>query len=218
MILRTLGIYGADQCGRDVFELAQRINDDARRWADIVFVDDFVEQPSNDDARYITYQALVEDRARYECIISIEAPSVRERLFNQFKADGVHLTSLIDPSAFVSPTIAIPEGIIVSEYSTIHGGVELEANVLIQPYCFIEQDSRIGAHSVMSCFSAPGGGVIIGKGAYIGMKSCILDKLTIGEGATVIQGSVVHSNVAKNVSVTGNPARVISDTDSRVGH
>ena len=49
----------------------------------------------------------------------------------------------------------------------------------------------------------------IGNGAWIGSRSMILPGVTIGSGAVVAAGSVVHQDVVPNTMVAGVPARPI---------
>ena len=53
------------------------------------------------------------------------------------------------------------------------------------------------------------GDVIIGDEVMIGANSTILPGVTIGDGAIVSAGTVVHKDVASGTFVAGNPMRVI---------
>lgn len=58
--------------------------------------------------------------------------------------------------------------------------------------------------------SAP---VTIGNDVWIGCSSIILKGVTIGDGAIVAAGSVVTKDVPPNVTVGGNPARILKMVD-----
>lgn len=53
-------------------------------------------------------------------------------------------------------------------------------------------------------------GIIIGNDVWIGAGSKILDGVTIGDGAIIAAGSVVHSDVPPYGMVAGVPARLFS--------
>ncbi len=60
------------------------------------------------------------------------------------------------------------------------------------------------------------GRVRIGKRVFVGAHAIILPGVTIGDDAVVGAGSMVRSDVAPGTIVGGNPAKVISDTESYV--
>jgi acetyltransferase-like isoleucine patch superfamily enzyme len=58
-------------------------------------------------------------------------------------------------------------------------------------------------------FADRGGEVIIGDHVWIGYRAMVLPGVTIGDGAVVGAGAVVTKDVAPNMIVAGNPAKVI---------
>ena len=69
-------------------------------------------------------------------------------------------------------------------------------------YLDVAQDKRAGFRT------AP---VAIGRYVAIGASSLIMPGVTIGDGAAIMAGSIVQSNVAPFALVGGNPARVLGD-------
>ena len=53
--------------------------------------------------------------------------------------------------------------------------------------------------------------VNVGSGVWLGSRSTILPGVTIGDGAIVAAGSVVHQDVPPNTLVAGVPARVVKN-------
>jgi acetyltransferase-like isoleucine patch superfamily enzyme len=58
-------------------------------------------------------------------------------------------------------------------------------------------------------FADRGGDVTIGNHVWIGYRAIVLPGVTIGDGAVVGAGAVVTKDVAPNMIVAGNPAKVI---------
>lgn len=63
------------------------------------------------------------------------------------------------------------------------------------------------------------GDVVIGDHVLIGANTTILPGVTIGDGAVVAAGSVVHKDVAAGTFVGGNPLRELrsASTESPLG-
>jgi len=88
--------------------------------------------------------------------------------------------------------------------TVIMDGVRLGNLVNIGHNCFI------GSNTVISSGSVIGGGCVLGKDVELGVGVTVAPKVKIGDGAFVTAGSVVLRNVKPNVTVSGNPAVVVS--------
>ena len=84
---------------------------------------------------------------------------------------------------------------------------------MIQPFCDIGHDIKVGNHTVLSPYCAPGGGIIFGERVYVGMQSSLKELLNIGDDAIVAMGSVVFRDVPAGTTVVGNPARITRGND-----
>ncbi len=62
------------------------------------------------------------------------------------------------------------------------------------------------------------GDVVIGDGVMIGANSTLLPGITIGDGAIVSAGTLVHKSVPEGAFVGGNPMQVIYTKEERVKH
>jgi sugar O-acyltransferase (sialic acid O-acetyltransferase NeuD family) len=202
-----LGIYGSGGLGREMYDIALRINAETPRWESIIFIDDVAEEGDYYDTRRIKFKSLSKVTAPLECIVAVGEPTSRETLYNKLVDAGVRLTSITDTKATISPSVKINPGTIICEYATIHSNVTLGINVLVQPYSVLGHDSSVGNHSVLSPFTSPGGGIVIGDRVFIGMHATLKESLHIGDDAIVGMGSVVFRDVPSGVIVLGNPAR-----------
>ena len=169
-----LGVYGAGGLGREIYEVALRCNANSSRWKEIVFIDDFSEEGPFYGAMRVNFSTVVSNKDEYECVVAVGEPSSRELLFKKLLAENINVTTLIDPTAIVSPTATILKGVIICEYSTIHTAVRIGANTLIQPFCDVGHDIRIGNHSVLSTYCVPGGGTVFGDRVFVGLHESLL--------------------------------------------
>lgn len=90
----------------------------------------------------------------------------------------------------VMPDVMFPERIKVGANSIIG------YNTTILAHEYLIKEYRLGE-------------VIIGDEVLIGANSTILPGVTIGDGATVSAGTLVHKNVPAGAFVGGNPMRII---------
>jgi sugar O-acyltransferase (sialic acid O-acetyltransferase NeuD family) len=208
-----LGIYGSGGLGREIFEIALRRNSVSSLWSQIIFIDDFSDEGDFFGTKRIHFDTFFKIKSECECVIALGEPSSREKLFERLVEAKIKLTCLIDPTAIISPSALIHDGVIICEYATIHTGVVLGCNVLIQPFCDIGHDIKVGNHSVLSSYCVPGGGTVFGARVFVGLHAAIKESLTIGDDAVLGMGSVVFRDVSAGTTVLGNPARVTKGND-----
>jgi len=107
----------------------------------------------------------------------------------------------------------------ISSHTFICEGVTIEDNVFVgHNVTFINDkyprstrdDGHLQTEDDWVCVPT-----LIKRGASIGSSATILCGMTIGENAIVGAGSVVTKNVAANVIVVGNPARIIKKSKEK---
>lgn len=211
-----LGIYCAGSLGKELYDLAVRVNAVNKRWAKIVFVDDVYEERTFYGAEVHRLSDWPAGSDEIELIIANGTPRSRKEIYNRLTGLGYRLTQLIDPTAVISPTARIGAGVIIRGWSTILCDAILEDNVLIQFYVGIGHDIHVGQHSVVSSNVAIGGKTRIGEQTYIGLGAAVKDTLSIGNDTVVSMGAVVSQDVGDGVIVVGNPARVARHNENGV--
>ena len=210
-----LGIYGAGGLGRELYDLALRINNLLNKWDRIVFIDDSLRSDAKNNQLIYSFEEFRRLPGQLEIVIGTGEPAVRNLLHDRVVSCGLTLATLIDPTALVSNSAVLKPGVIISEFCSIHSGVHIEVNTLIQPNCCIGHDIRIGKHSIISTTANIGGGSIIGDKVYLGMNCAVLQKLTIESESIIAMGSVVFRDVTFGSTVIGNPAKVTKGNEDK---
>jgi sugar O-acyltransferase (sialic acid O-acetyltransferase NeuD family) len=125
----------------------------------------------------------------------------------EIKNIGLFPLTLIHPSAYVSNTSILQEGVQVlpmakvcsrakvGEYSIINTGASIDHE------CVLGKGVHIGPNATLC------GCIKVGDYSFIGSNSTILPKITIGNNVIIGAGAVVTKNVKDNSIFVGNPAR-----------
>lgn len=203
-----LGIYCAGNLGKELYDIAIRINEREKRWEAIVFIDDIFEADSFYGTEVHRPEVFRQKLNDIEIIIADGTPVERKLIRDKIDTYGFHLINLIDPTAIISPTAKLGRGIIVTPFSTISSNVVLHDNVLVQSYVRIGHDIEIGEDSVISSNVGIGGGAKVGSQTYVGMGAVVKNELKIGSNSIISMGAVVHTDIDDEVTVVGLPARV----------
>lgn len=130
--------------------------------------------------------------------------------------DDVNLANNVMLSAKMGH-IEIGERVGIGTSTVIHSAdgnpVKVEEDVVIGSQCYIvgggnyhteHLDVPIGQQGLVQ-----DGGVVIGRGAWLGAKACVLGGVSMGPGSIAAAGAVVTRDVPPNVVVGGAPAKVI---------
>lgn len=211
---KILGIFCAGSFGKEVYDIAQRINDVEHKWKEIVFVDNYSENKMFYGVTVYRLDDWSQNKEAIQFVIATGEPGTREVIYNQLKESGYELTSIIDPTVIVSPTAKMGEGVIITPFSTVSSDVTIDDNVLIQSYVRIGHDIVVGKHSVVSANVGIGGVTKLKENVFIGLGANVKGELNIGKGAIVSMGAVVYRDIDDNVTVAGNPARETKRNDT----
>lgn len=215
-----LYIYCAGGFGKEVFDIAWRLNRASGRWTDIRFIDD---NPDVGSRVYDVPVCTLEharshlDLSRHEVAIATGEPQIRRILAEKVRHAGARLATLVDTTALVSHTAVLGDGVVIAPFASITSSSRIGQNVVLNAKAIVGHDIRVGDHSVLSSLVNVGGGSTIGALTYIGMGAQIKEGLSIGHESIVGMGSVVHHDIPPEVIALGNPARPMrKNVDKRV--
>lgn len=202
-------VYGSGGFGKEVVDIALRINQMSSRWAGIAFVDDF-QSPGTKYGTEVMRLDVALGRfglSESELVVAIGEPAVREKIFDALKEKKVRFANIIDPSAIVSGTASLGEGVIVTSFCSIASSAVIGDNVVLNAKAIVGHDVVIGRSTVLSSMVNIGGACRLGSCSYVGMAAQVKQGLTIGDRTIIGMGSMVHDSVGDNLIAIGNPAR-----------
>jgi sugar O-acyltransferase (sialic acid O-acetyltransferase NeuD family) len=204
-----LFVYCAGGFGKEVIDVARRLNAVTQQWTDIHFIDDACSDTWRYGAKVSKFDDLTikDSLAHGEVVIASGEPSIREKIHNKLQNAGVQLGLVVDTSTLVATTAILEDGVIITPFCSISSNAVIRKNVSVNTMSIVGHDVEIGENTVISSMVNIGGACKIGKNSYIGMGVLIKEGLAIGDDVIVGMGSVVYNNIPDGVIALGNPAR-----------
>ncbi|HZK33921.1 MAG TPA: acetyltransferase [Bacillota bacterium] len=214
--MKTLCIYGSGGMGREIVDLAYKIN----KWSKIVFVDDSTTSSIIDGIDVFTLDKALSQFASNpkdsEFIVAVGQPSSRRALYERLKQHNLNCISVIYPGFDLSRLSSIQSGCIVHTGTTITVNVHIGRGCLVNKHVVIGHDVDIGDYTVISPNASIGGDVSIGAGCFLGSGAIIRNGINIGENSVIGMGAVVLKDVKPNSVMVGNPARFLKSSVSKI--
>ncbi len=164
--------------------------------------------------------AAVADHPDAEILVCAGRGAARSAIVDRLGALGVGRGRF---ATFVHPGVEVPGGCEVGAGTVLLSGVVLTADVRIgehvvaMPQVTFTHDDVVEDFATLAAGVSLGGSVRIGRAAYLGMSSCVRERLSIGAGATVGMGAVVLDEVPSGETWAGVPARRLRPADERAG-
>lgn len=209
--MKNLLIVGAGGWGRVVRQWALDIQNHARRWGTIKFLDDNqaaldsfgLREALNGDVE--THSPL--EDTEYAC--GIGDPAMKLKICQQLQQKGAIFTNIIHPSAIVTEHCQFGCGIVVSPFAAVVVNTSVDDFVTINAFSVVGHDAVIGKGCTLSAHCDVMANVQLAEQVFLGSGSRILPHIKVGCGAKVGAGAVVIRNVPTGATVFGNPAKLI---------
>ncbi len=117
------------------------------------------------------------------------------------------LTSLVDPSTFVSPAARIGPGCVVYPNGFVGHNASLGERVFCLAGCVVNHDDVLEDRVVLCSQVSLAGHVHVEADCYLGQACTVRQFVRIGRNSLVGMGSVVLRDVEPDSVMVGNPAR-----------
>lgn len=145
-------------------------------------------------------------------IISIGNNKIRRNIASSLNAT---FGKAIYKGATISETVQIGEGTVVMQGAIIQSSSIIGKHTIINTAANIDHDCTIGDFVHISPNATLCGNVIVGEGTHIGAGAIVIPGIRIGKWSVVGAGTVVIRDVPDNVTVVGNPSRILNKTKNQ---
>jgi sugar O-acyltransferase (sialic acid O-acetyltransferase NeuD family) len=214
-MMKDIIIIGAGGTGREVAKVIDEINSFERTWNLLGFLDD---DPKKHRQEYNGYPVLgpVSTATNYgTCRFVLVLGNHRDlrltkRVLDRLGLAGNRFATVTHPSVCMSRSTELGPGTIVMQNCVIAPDTRIGSHVLVLPGAHIGHDCHIGDHVVIAPKAVLLGGVCIGEDCYVGANASVLQKIKVGPRSCVAMGAAVFSDVGSDMTVVGNPARLLS--------
>ncbi len=195
-------IIGAGGHAKEVLDII--IN----QYKNIAFLDNTLSQPTTlfDQFKVFNNIRLIPDTIN-KYVLGVGMPKLRKELSEVACNEGLKRIGIRSArSQYGNFDVKIHPTVDVMDFVSISSSVTIGEGTLLNRFCNIHHDVRIGTN----CEIAPGahilGRVKVGNNVFIGAGAIILPNIIIADNACVGAGAVVTKNVGKGVTIVGNPA------------
>jgi sugar O-acyltransferase (sialic acid O-acetyltransferase NeuD family) len=166
-----------------------------------------------DDAALARHLAGMRPADRPALVLGFGAPLGNRRATARSFGPDVTWATIVHAAAWVSPHAALEPGCVVLAGAVVNTEARLGAHAIVNSGAVVEHDVVVGAGSHVAPGAVIGGGTRIGEEVLVGLGAAIRDHVTVGDRAVIGMGAVVVGDVADDVTVVGDPARVRAGTD-----
>ncbi|ARQ06545.1 Acetyltransferase EpsM [Macrococcoides canis] len=163
----------------------------------------------------IIYDSMdcIEQYKHTRFIIAIGNNHVREKIVNQYSLVDSDFATIIDPSSVVSKFAHVSIGTVVMPNSVINSHALVGKHSIINSGAIIEHDNVLGDFIHISPGAVLSGTVTVGDYTHVGSGSVVIPNINIGARCIIGAGSVIIKDIERNVTVVGNPARIIKRSE-----
>lgn len=140
------------------------------------------------------------------CVVGIGNAAVRRKILEEIDESEAKLTSIIHPTAYISPTASLGAGSIICPFVFVGAFAKIGRNCAINVNAIVGHDVRLGDCSVLSPGADVNGHGETGEAAFLGAGSVISPKAALGSYGKLSAGSVLTRRTGEGMLMHGNPA------------
>lgn len=192
----TLFVFGGKSTALEIAEVARRFPCD--RFSRIVLV--VPESEEADGTVRVRVGALPQCVATSSdtsgFIISMWDQELRRQWLQTAHELGLEPWSVVHPSAYVSDTATIGNGVYLAANVVVSANAVIEDHVVVNFSVTIGHDSRIGSHTFLNPGARVSGHVTVGQRVLVGSNAFIYQGLTVGDDCLIDAMTYIDRNIA----------------------
>jgi sugar O-acyltransferase (sialic acid O-acetyltransferase NeuD family) len=207
-------IYGAGGFAREVAWLIESCSSPQARYSVASFIDD----DSSRHSRTINGISVMGLEAAYDrfpealVVSGIGSPGIRQKVMAKANSQGFAFGTVIHPRVEMSRWVETDVGTVICAGSILTTNITLGRHVQINLDCTIGHDVIMGDYATLAPGVHVSGCVHIGERVYIGTGAVIINgteehPLVIEDDAVIGAGACVTRSISAGLTVVGVPAK-----------
>ena len=153
---------------------------------------------------------IIKKLKKFDLFVCVGHNGIREKIHIQMIQQLGNLINAIHPSAVISSSVRMGDGIMIAANATLNPLVELGRGVICNTSSSIDHECIIGDFAHIAPGAVLCGNVKVGKGSFVGANAVIRPGITIGNNVMIGAGTVVVKDIPDNATVVGNPQRILT--------
>lgn len=153
----------------------------------------------------------LKEQGLFQLFVAIGDNRLREKLGRKAQGLGFTLVNAIHPSAVISPSAKLGQGVAVMAGVAINADTDIGDLAIINTGAVVDHDGCLGVACHLGPASALAGNVTVGDRAFLGVGARVIPGVTIGADTTVGAGGVVVRDLPDGVLAVGVPAKIKGD-------
>jgi sugar O-acyltransferase (sialic acid O-acetyltransferase NeuD family) len=200
--MNNLVIVGASGHGKVIADIAEKVG-----YTDIVFLDDDPKVTSCGIHKVVGNCKSASSYKNADFIVAIGNAKIRRKTQSELSGMGLHIISLVHPSAVIAPDVKIGAGTVVMAGAVINPCTEIGQGCIINTCASVDHDCRIGDYVHVSVGAHVAGTVTVEENTWIGAGATISNNIEIVADCMIGAGAVVVCDIKKADTYIGVPAR-----------
>lgn len=134
-------------------------------------------------------------------IMGVANPKYRKSIIEKLKNGGAKFIGLIHPTALISPSAMIGEGVVISHNASVGPKVKIGNFNMLNSRCTIGHDTILGDYNFISPKVALSGNTVIGDNNMFGTNSSTIPGIKVGNNNTIGAGMIVYKSIGDDQTV-----------------
>ena len=158
--------------------------------------------------------SLIEDsnfRKEFEFFVAMGTPKNRLHWGRRLLELGASVANIIHPTAAVSRDARMGAGTLINSFVTMHVDAELGDFVCVDNHCTVAHHVELADGVNFSPGVRAMGSVKCGETTFVGAGAVLIPRIEIGARTVVGAGAVVTRDAPSDVTIVGNPAKIIQN-------